>query len=68
MSKLQANAAQDREALVHRNGEVKTIWISEGYEHDGDRDAGLITLYRLGDTVRGGIGQGWTIIGWPERS
>lgn len=66
MSKLLANAAQDREALVHRKGEVKTVWLSEGYEYDGDHEAGLLTQYRLGDTVRGGIAQGWTIIGWPE--
>ena len=53
-----------REALVYSRGQTKNLTIPEGFYPKKDSD--MLTLYRLGDEVLGGVGQGWTIIGWVE--
>jgi hypothetical protein len=67
MSKIDAKDVQEVEAVVFCIIQgVKNVWIPTGYYGDGDRDAGIVTLYRLGDTVKTGIARGSKLIAWCE--
>jgi len=52
----------DIEATVKTpQGEFKKVWICEGYNGPNDRPD-VLTLYRKGDEVRGGIARGSEIV------
>jgi hypothetical protein len=59
--KIQTVVSIDIEALVRTpEGEYKKVWICEGYDGPDDEN-GILTLYREGDEIRGGIAQGSVI-------
>ena len=61
-TKIQRIVAMDIEATVRApDGEIKKVWICEGYATAGAWD-GILTLYREGDEVRTGVAQGLRIV------
>lgn len=67
MAKIQLYLCLDREAVVKTpEGQINSVWIPEGYYGPGDRDAGLVTAYEIGDEVRAGIATGSKILAFRD--
>jgi len=65
--KIAAESCLDIEVTVQSpSGEVKKVWIPEGYYSGDDRERGLATRYCTGDEVHNGVAQGWTILSLEE--